>query len=387
MTDQNNGLRKLDKQQKRHYLALRRQFSKPIISISGYLGKSSLSEMLYGILQNYGKVLKTPHGKGSWQNTLKTMEKLSDGYDYALFEFDSERNRDFAGLFRLLKPNVGVVTNIGDAHLSYLNSAMQLALKRSEVIKYIARGGAAVLNQDDDLSSSLDQVVKNLRPIKYGLNHIADFNASDIEHLGPKGMRFLYNNKKKITLPVYSIANIYTFLACMAVCNYLQIDEEEVLKSMQKKVTLPKGRGNLEKIGNCYLLDESYIGTSRSVSKAARSLVGFKPYSKKLILIVGDMTKSGVKVEDRHLNMGYFLSALPIDHLITMGHYADYIGKGASLIKSSGKKIHSVANVNELLDILREIIVPDSAVCVKGLGNVVYHRVKTQMVNTFKNGE
>ncbi len=131
------------------------------------------------------------------------------------------------------------------------------------------------------------------------------------------------------------------------------------------------------KINSFYLLDESYSGSSRAVSKAARTLVGFGPYTKKTVLIVGDMTEQGVKIEDRHLNMGHFLSALPIDYLITVGHYAKYIAQGAALIKTKSKKIISVDNVNELLVTLEEILKPNMAISVKSLGNVVFHRIKS----------
>ena len=180
---------------------------------------------------------------------------------------------------------------------------------------------------------------------------------------------------------MYSVTNIYSFLACALTCTKLDFTIKEIVDRIKTDFSLPKGRGNLLKFGDSYLLDESYPGTSRSVSKAARSLVGFKPYVKKTIFIVGDMTEPGVTVEDRHLNLGYFLSALPIDCLITLGHYAQYIAKGISLIQTKSREVISVNNVKELVDVLKETIVPKSAICVKGLGNVVFHRIKTVLAN------
>ncbi|KAA3617510.1 MAG: hypothetical protein D8M58_01900 [Calditrichaeota bacterium] len=367
----------LDLIKKKELVRLRRNYSKPILGITGYLGKTTLITMLSAVLSSRGKVLKTPHGSGSWENNLETLSRLDEQYDYTIFEFDYQHGKNFAGLLRLIKPNVAVITNIGDAHLSYLRDAMTLALQRSEVIKYIARDGVAILNQDDDMSSALSQHIITPNIVKYGMNHSADFFASDIEQLGPNGIRFNLNGNKKIELPLYSVFNVYSFLACAATCSNLGIPIEETVELIRKKFTLPKGRGNLQKIKSIYLLDESYLGTSRSVSKAARTLVGFGPYTKKTVLIIGDMTEQGLKIEDRHLNMGHFLSALPIDYLITLGHYAEYIAKGASLIKSKSKKIISVKNVNELLNTLETILTPNMAISVKGLGNIVFHRIRT----------
>jgi len=256
---------------------------------------------------------------------------------------------------------------------------MRIALERSEVVKYMARDGIAILNQDDDMSSSLSQYISSPHVYKYGLNQNADFYASQIKQLGPNGISFNLNNEKTVTLPLYSVTNVYSFLACVAICSKLGFTLDEIGQIIQKNYTLPKGRGNIEKINDNFLIDESYLGTSRSLSKAARTLVGFKPYTKKTIFVVGDMNELGVKVEDRHLNMGYFLSALPIDCLITLGHYAQFIANGISLIPTKSRQVISVKNVDELLETLKEVVVPNSVISVKGLGNVVFHRVKSQI--------
>ncbi len=183
----------LDRSQKKTFIKLRRDFTKPVLGITGYLGKTTLIAMLSAVLGAHGKVLRTINGTGSWENNLKTLAKLNSNYDFAIFEFDYQHGKNFAGLLRLIKPNIAVITNIGDAHLAYLKDAMQIALQKSEVVKYIARDGFAILNQDDDLSSSLSQHIKGAKVCKYGMNHNADFYVSDIEQLGPKGIKFKLN--------------------------------------------------------------------------------------------------------------------------------------------------------------------------------------------------
>ncbi len=368
---------KLSLLEKRRLVQIRRKFPNPVIAVTGFIGKSSLVSMLDCVLSTRGKVLCRRPSRGNWNNNLALLHKLSPDYDFAIFEFDAVSEANFSGLLRILKPNFGIVTNIGDAHLSYLNDAVKVALRRSEVVSYIARNGVAVLNKDDDLASSLSAFIKNAKVEKYGLNQGAGFFASEIEQLGPDGIRFKLNNKKTIQLPLFSVANVYTFLACVACLTHLDFQIDEIVAILQRNYKLPKGRGNLLHINKRWLLDESSPGNSRSVSKAARTLVGFKPYSKRLIYIVGDMTEPGVKVADRHLNMGHFLSALPVDYLITLGHYADFIGKGVALIPTESRQVISVPNVNALIDVLKNIAVPGSTISVKGLGNVVFHRIRS----------
>ncbi|RMH64131.1 MAG: hypothetical protein D6677_05475 [Calditrichaeota bacterium] len=374
---ENHQRTRLTIQEKRHYVYLRRRFNGPVIGITGYLGKTTLSEMLTTVLSERGKVLRTPHGKGSWNNNLKTLQRLSADYDYAIFEFDSYSGKDFAGLLRLIKPNIGVVTNIGDAHLSYLDDAMRLALERSAVVKYLARSGTAVLNHDDDLSTSLSQFITDATVLKFGLNQASDYFATHIEQRGPDGLSFKLNGQKEVRLPLYSVSDIYAFLATCAVLTPLDITVDTIVSVLRERFTMPKGRGNLERINGIYLLDESFHGSSRAVSKAARSLIGFKPHASRLIFIVGDMHGTGVNVADRHLNMGHFLAALPFDYLITLGHYARFIGEGARLIPAPDREVVHVDDVNQLLAYLKQIVRPNAAIAVKGLGNVVFHRIRS----------
>jgi UDP-N-acetylmuramoyl-tripeptide--D-alanyl-D-alanine ligase len=363
-------------EQKKELIKIRRNFFNPVIGVTGSLGKSTLIEMMSVVLSTKGKVLRTPVGKGSWERNYKTLKRLNESFAFAIFEFDYQAGRNFANILRFIKPSYALVTNIGDAHLVYLKEAMRVALQKSEVLKYLVRDGSAILNLDDELASSLSNYFPVPNVYKFGLNQTADLFASDIKQLGPKGISFKINNDTECNLPLYSLSDVYTFLGCALTCMRLGFTLDEIIGSIKSKFHFPKGRGRVEKIKNYYLIDESYQGSSRSVSKASRALVGFKPFVSKTVFIVGDMNEYGEKVEERHLNMGYFLSALSIDYLITLGHYADFIGRGASLIKTGSRKVISVKNVDELIKTLKSILMPDMAISVKGLGNVVFHKIK-----------
>jgi len=367
--------RKLTTEKRKEYIGLRRAFNKPVIGITGHLGKTSTMEMIRFMLESRGPVLKNHHGYGNWKNNIQTLEKFSNEYAYAMFEFDYQRGNHFAEILRLIKPTIGIVTNFGDSHLSYLSSILGIVLEKSVVIKYLARNGLAILNHDDEFTSSLIQRIQTTNIVKFGLSKTADFHATDIEQLGPAGIRFLLNGKYRTELPLYSIQDVYNFLAATACCVNLDFTIDEIIEQFSKSFSLPQGRGKLHRIGDHYVIDESYIATPRSLSKAARSLIGFKTYSNKLVMIVGDMTDAGVNIEDQHLNMGYFISALPIDILITVGEYARRIAHGASLIRSKNKKIFSVNCVDEILEILKMHVDQPATISVKGLGSVAMHRI------------
>lgn len=367
--------RKLSLEESRKYIQLRRNFPRPVVGITGNLGKTSTLEMIHSILAARGKVLKNARGYGSWKNNINTMERLNPEYDYALFEFDYQRGNHFAEILRLIKPSIGIITNIGDAHLNYLGNMLSVALEKSAVVKFLARDGIAILNKDDELSSAVAEYITTKNIVTFGLSQAADYFATDIKQIGPDGVEFKINDTLQVNLPIYSVQDVYNFLAAVACTRNLGLELEEIVHSFKENFLLPAGHGRLLKFGQIYFMDESYHSTPQSLSKAVRALIGFQHYSKNIIFVVGDMMEAGTNVEEQHLNMGYFLSALPIKHLITVGAYAEFIARGASLIKSREKKITSVHSVDQMLDVLNDALGPKAVVGIKGVGSVAAHRI------------
>jgi UDP-N-acetylmuramoyl-tripeptide--D-alanyl-D-alanine ligase len=369
--------RRLSPEERKKYINLRRSFKSPVIGITGNIGKTTTLEMIRSVLERDGHVLNSNSDHGSWKHNIDTLEKFSEEYNYALFEFGFSRGNHFGEILNLIKPNIGIITNFGDAHLSYLGNMIEIALQKSEVVKYLARNGVAILNKDDELSSSIEKHIKTDNIIKFGLSDSADYYATDIQHLGAAGTSLILNNKYSITLPVYSISDVYNFLAATAALVALQFSIDLIVDTLQNHFQLPDGRGRLHKIKDIYLIDESYNATPRSVAKAVRAIIGFKPTTKKLIYIIGDMIESGPNIEEEHLHMGYFISALPIDCLITVGNYAEYIGKGISLIQCEDKVVKSCNSIDEILLVLDQVIANDTAITIQGIGTVAMKRIIT----------
>jgi len=361
--------------EKKHLYSVRAAYTNPVIGITGNLGKTSTLTMIEAILSSHGRVLRHENGCGNVKNNLRTLKQLSPEYDFALFELNYQRGNHFVELFHLIRPNIGIVTNLGDAHLNYLDQMIKVALEKTSLLKYLEEDGIAILNKDDELSFNIAQSLSTRNIILFGLNPHADFYATDIEQSGPNGIRFRLNNHFNLRLPIYSIQDLYNFLAAVACVSHLGFSLNEIVDTLQTRFELPSGRGKVIKIGSHYIIDESYLGTPRSLSKAARVLTTFAPYSDQLVLVVGDMYNTGINVEQHHLNMGYFLSALPINLLITVGEYARFIGKGFNMIKSNSKLCYSVNTINEVLQLFDHHLKDQGTIAVKGLGNVAMHRL------------
>ena len=186
---------------------------------------------------------------------------------------------------------------------------------------------------------------------------------------------------KAVSTLLANPGDIYNFLAAVSALVALEFEIKDIIEIFQKEFQLPNGRGKLYESGNHFVIDESYTATPRALAKTTRSLVSFKSFVDKLVLIIGDMEESGPNIEEQHLNMGYFISALPIDHVITVGHYADYIGKGVSLIQNTGKSIVNCNSVDDILKALDDLDLGKSAITVQGIGQVGLRRINKHLEN------
>jgi UDP-N-acetylmuramoyl-tripeptide--D-alanyl-D-alanine ligase len=212
----------------------------------------------------------------------------------------------------------------------------------------------------------MDSFSSTRRVIKYGFNNAAHFHASNIQYLGPDGIEFTVNNYYKFNLPIYSSTAVSNALAAIATARILNFEFEEIFDGLKNSFKLMTGRGNFINLGDVYILDHTYNATINSVSKACEALVQFKRFSKNLILVIGSLEDLGSAAKDVHMNIGYYISALPIDTVVTLGNDAALVGEGIRKINHNKKMIEHCNDINALPDLISQLIVPHTTILMIG---------------------
>lgn len=344
----------------------RKSFDIPFIGISGSEGKTTTKRMISSILSTAGKTLETPLDCSTTSGVTSTLLKLTKDHDYAVLELGILNPKQFEYAVRIAHPNIAALTNIGEAHLASLGDKYTIANTNVELIRRLPADGFAILNIDDELVSGMEKISPTPRVIKFGLNPAAHFFASNIQFLGPEGTQFDINRNYKFHLKIFGSASIYNALAAISVARALNFDFEIIRKSLEEKFEMLEHRGNLIQAEDIYILDHSYDATINSINKSCESLVQFKSYSKKLILVIGHIGNLGQKSKAIHLNLGYYLSALPIDTIITIGEEAKGIADGIRKINHAKKHIESVFETEALSGRIMHHLEPNSTVLVIG---------------------
>jgi UDP-N-acetylmuramoyl-tripeptide--D-alanyl-D-alanine ligase len=354
----------------------RKSFSIPFIGIAGADGKTTTKRMLASILSELGNTLETPLDCSTTTGVTSTLLKLHDKHKFAILELGIENPKQFEYAVKVSLPNIAAVTNIGEAHLAPLGDKYFIADAKVELIRRLPRDGFAVLNMDDDLVSRMEKISPTPRIIKFGFNSGAHFYASRVNYLGPDGLTFLVNDSYNFHMPIYGSANIYNALTAVSIARALGIDFEMIQKALETKFVMLKHRGNLIRSDDINILDHTYDATVNSVNKSCESLSQFKRFSKKLILVIGDVDYLGKKSETIHLNLGFYISALPIDTIITVGQKARLITDGIKKINHTKKVILSCRDTDNLSELVMNHLEPGTTILFIGskklkLGNVI----------------
>lgn len=345
---------------------VRRKYDIPVICIAGTEGKTTAKRMLTAILQPSHKILETPPDCSTTSGVTATLLKLDDSHDIAILELGIVKPQQFEWAVMVAEPTIGVVTNIGEAHLATLGDKYLIADAKLELIKQIPPDGFAVLNIDDDLVTGMAAHARTRNILKFGLNQNAHFFAARIEHLGPRGIVFYVNGYYRFHLKIYSIAQIYNALSAIAVGRLLGVDFDQICDGLENRFTMLEHRGNLESINGSYILDHSYDATVNSVTRACESLVQFRRHADKLVLVVGDVSNPGPNAEDAHLKLGYYIAALPIDVVISVGKLAAFIIEGIKRMSHQPKTLKVCDNVKEITEAVSILLMENSALLLIG---------------------
>ena len=259
------------------FAKLKREFSlAKIIAVTGSAGKTSLKNLIKDLLQNFGKTCSSLKSFNNHLGVPISLSNLSFDHKFGVFEVGMSRAGEIKNLSRLIKPHIGVITNIGEAHIENFRSVYDIAKAKSEIIENIIEGGTIILNRDDKFFNYLSKKAKSykLKISTFGYHKKSDVQIKKIIKKGDNSKIFI-NIDDKITNLEINDLNIYNVLASIAVLKVLKVDIDKI-KSKIKSFESPDGRGKKYSIvrynKKFNLIDESYNANPLSVKNAINKL-------------------------------------------------------------------------------------------------------------------
>ncbi len=327
-----------------------------IIAITGSCGKTTLKELLGNVLGKISSVSISPKSYNNKFGVPLSLLNLKHSDEFGVLEVGMDKKGEIDNLTNIIKPNVGLITNINYAHAKNFKNIKQIALAKAEIIKNILPNGFVVLNADDSFFKLHKKIAENnnINVISFGIKNkkanVQLFNIKKVKKafkikvkLNDKFKYFIISNNFQ--------SNIYNILSALSVISIYK----DVLK-LNEKIFLdfrsPAGRGDHStiKIGNkkINLIDESYNSNPLSLKSALKNYdnIDTKKYRKYLLL--GDMMELGSHSKKLHQSIVPIINETNIDKVFVMGKMVREIFYNIVKVKR-GRILENKSGIFELI--------------------------------------
>jgi len=314
----------------------REQLTIPIIGVTGSVGKTSTKEMIAAGLSTKFHVLKT---QGNFNNEIGlplTILSIRDEHQAAVVEMGINHFGEMTRLSSVAKPDICVITNIGQCHLENLIDRDGVLRAKSEIFEHMSKNGFVVLNGDDDKLATI-QEVHGRKPYFFGIGPegpvTKDAFAVEIHSKGLFGSDFqmqLMGDDLDASVPLPGQHMVINALAAACVGRILGMTNEEVLAGIAT-VQATGGRSNIMKLADKNVIDDCYNANPVSM-KSAIDLLMMAEGPKAVIL--GDMFELGTDELALHREIGYYAAMARIEKLVFIGNLAKEMYDGAMKLRA-----------------------------------------------------
>ena len=323
----------------------------PVVGLTGSSGKTTTKEIIRHLFSGSGKVLANKGNQNNLIGLPLNLVRLNSGYDIGVFEMAMNHQGEIKKLSDILRPDLALFTNIGDAHIGFFGSKEKIFNAKREILSGLKPGGALIVNADDVYLRRLLRL-KNRRVISYGIDRGADFRATAIRKKGHL-TEFTLKGIGAIRIERLGHFQIYNVLAACACARFFGLSPREIAARL-KGIRWPAMRSEIKNIGGMTFVFDCYNANPSSVVAVCEAFsAGFRDCHR--VAVVGDMRELGAMSRRLHQKVGRHLAALDLEEVIAVGEEAKNIYNAVSLTKNPGMRFRWCRTAKEAALALKDI--------------------------------
>ncbi|MFD3696068.1 UDP-N-acetylmuramoyl-tripeptide--D-alanyl-D-alanine ligase [Streptomyces sp. NPDC058646] len=357
-----------------------------VVALTGSAGKTSTKDLVAQVLQAHAPTVWTP---GSLNNEIGlplTALKATAETRHLVLEMGARGIGHIAYLTGLTPPRIGVVLNVGTAHIGEFGGREQIAQAKGELVEALptaAEGGIAVLNADDPLVRAMAARTK-ARTVLFGEAEDADVRATDVR-MAPGGQpAFTLHTPagcSDVTLRLYGEHHVSNALAAAAVAHVLGMSTSEIATALSGAGTLSRWRMEVtERADGVTIVNDAYNANPESMRAALRALAAMggpaRANGGRTWAVLGPMAELGDASLAEHDAVGRLAVRLNVSKLVAVGgREASWLQLGAYNEGSWGEESVVVSDAQAAVDLLRSELRPGDVVLVKASRSIGLERV------------
>lgn len=354
-----------------------------LVALTGSAGKTSTKDLIAQVLRRKAPTVFTP---GSFNNEIGlplTALSATEETKFLVLEMGARGIGHIRYLTGLTPPRVGLVLNVGTAHIGEFGGREQIAQAKGELVEALPEDGAAILNADDPLVRAMSARTK-AKVILFGESAEADVRAENVRltDSGQPAFRLLTpSGASDVTMRLYGEHHVSNALAAAAVAHELGMSAEEIATALSEAGSLSRWRMEVtERPDGVTIVNDAYNANPESMRAALRALAAMGN-GRRTWAVLGKMAELGDEALAEHDAVGRLAVRLNVSKLVAVGgREASWLQLGAYNEGSWGEESVHVSDAQAAVDLLRSELRPGDVVLVKASRSVGLESVAQALV-------
>jgi UDP-N-acetylmuramoyl-tripeptide--D-alanyl-D-alanine ligase len=346
----------------------RRGYRVKVVGITGSSGKTTTKEMTAGILELGHRTLKN---RGNFNNLIGlplTLLQLDRAHEFAVLEMGMNHPGEIARLTDIADPDVGVILNVGMAHLEGVSDLDGVARAKTEMMERMSSEGLMILNGDDAPLMRRAALFSKSK-MTFGLREGNDVRATSIENEGPEGTRFSLEYRDAawpVRIRIPGMHHLKNALAAAAVALSLNEPEEHIIRGLAAFSAI-RGRFEVMSLaGGIRLVDDTYNANPASFGAAIESVGSLVEEGGRIIVGLGEMLELGDAAIHAHREAGRRIAAGGASWFFAMGPHARDMIEGAVAAGMPKDRLKIVETHDEMIQEIGHVMSKGDLILLKG---------------------
>ena len=348
----------------------RDKFDLPVVQVTGSAGKTTTKEMIASVLSQRYNTLRT---EGNFNNDIGaplTLLRLMPEHQAAVIETGMNHFGEIRYLGEMVRPDIAVITNVGDAHIENLGNTRQGILRaKCEIFENLTPEGIAVLNGDDEL---LNTVTLPQTILRCGVGDGCGVRVTDIDDRGLEGVACtvtIEGEHYRLTTSAPGRYMIYPMAMAAAIGRRLGLTGEEIAAGVAAYTTVGSRMHLIRLPGERLVIDDCYNANPQSMAEGLRMLAASP--ARHRVAVLGDMGELGQLTAQAHRDMGALTRRL--------GLTAVAVGEKMHALTETDPQAQWFATVEEAMPAIRQLFTPGTAVLVKASHAMHFERIVKEL--------
>ncbi|MDJ0461311.1 UDP-N-acetylmuramoyl-tripeptide--D-alanyl-D-alanine ligase [Streptomyces sp. H27-C3] len=363
------------------------------VALTGSAGKTSTKDLIAQLLERKGPTIWPAGNLNNEIGLPLTALRAAEDTQHLVLEMGARYIGDIRYLSSLVPPKIGLVLNVGTAHIGEFGGREQIAEAKGELVESLPSaeaGGVAVLNADDPLVRAMSVRTK-ARTILFGEADDADVRAENVrltQNGQPAFRLHTPTGCSDVTMRLYGEHHVSNALAAAAVAHELGMSVDEIAVALSEADTLSRWRMEVtERPDGVTVVNDAYNANPESMRAALRALAAMGT-GRRTWAVLGQMAELGDDSLAEHDAVGRLVVRLNVSKLVAVGgREASWLQLGAYNEGSWGEESVHVSDAQAAVDLLRSELRPGDVVLVKASRSVGLERVAQALLDHRTEGE